>query len=405
MRIRFPELIFSVLILLVACNGGQQKDDHADHAEHAEDPDVIYICSMDPQVIQDRPGRCPICGMNLTPVERQEQQPPGVIELSEQQVLLGGIITDTIGMVGMSDQQINSGVLVTDPNTFSSVNARVEGWIEKLYVASTGDEVKKGQPLYRLCSPELYNTQRDLLRAIQRADTNSSGILDLDAIAKAARNKLLLYGLTNAQIDRLEREGQAKEAIDILSPASGTVAEIFKREGEFLMEGEDLMRLADYSSLWVEAQIYAYNAAERSKIGKAFITMPDGRTIESNVEFIAPQTSQGSQLYTIRMSIPNKELTYRPGNAVTVALSGKSTGSIAVPKSAVLYDGNGASVWVMTGERIYELRMIRTGGESGSFVEVLAGLEAGEQVVVEGAYLVSSEYMIRRGEGAHDHAM
>lgn len=391
----------SCLLLLLAMLSCGKKAEH----NHQADPDIIYTCSMDPQVRETHPGPCPICHMPLTPVKRSALSEEGTIELSEQQIKLGGITTDTIGVGNIGIEQILTATLVENPENVMSVNARIDGRIEALYVKATGETVSKGQALYRLYSDELYNTQRDYLNALRRKDSVANNVIDFNAVAQSAKSKLLLWGVTERQIRELESSRKPQTLLDIYSSASGVVTDLFKREGEYLMNGEPLMRIADYATLWAEAQLYTYNASQYRNNQTVYVTMPDGKSISTKIEFTALQTSAGSQLLTVRVKVPNKKLMYRPGTAVTLRSVSNPVQALTIPKTAVIYDEMGASVWVKTGERKFALRMVTLGQESGNAVEVKNGLMAGDELVVSGAYLLNSEYVFRKGTSAHNHAM
>lgn len=385
----------SLLFLLLALVACKQKQEHANH-------DVVYVCSMDPQVRESAPGPCPICHMPLTAVNRSKQEEPGVIELSEQQIKLGGIKTDTVGYGTIGNEQTLTATLVENPDNVFSINARIDGRIETLYVKAIGEAVSKGQPLYRLYSDELYNTQRDYLSALKRKDSLLNGLINFSDVAQAARSKMLLWGLTEIQIRELERTQTPRTSFDFASPTSGVATELTKREGEYLMAGETLMRIADYSTLWAEAQLYAYNASQFKDLQAARVTLPDGSTAQTKIEFTAPQTNAGFQLLTFRVRVSNAQLAFRPGVGVTVTTASNPIQTLTVPKSAVLYDEMSANVWVKTGERKFETRMVTTGTESGNLVEVKSGLNAGDEVVVSGAYLIDSEYVFRNGTATMD---
>jgi membrane fusion protein, copper/silver efflux system len=394
---KYASYLFAFL-LLVSCGKNTQHN-------HQADPNIVYTCSMDPQVRESHPGPCPICHMPLTPVKRSALSEEGVIELSEQQIKLGGITVDTVGVGSIGSEQTLTATLVENPENVVSVNARLGGRIEALNVKATGIVVTKGQTLYRLYSEELYNTQRDYLNALRRKDSIANSVIDFSLIAQSAKNKMLLWGVTEKQIRELESTRNPKTSLDIYSPASGLVTELYKREGEYVMNGEPLMRLADYATLWAETQLYAYNVAAYKNLRSVFVTMPDGKKIKANVEFVAPQTAPGSQLITVRLRVPNEGTLYRPGSAVTVRVLTKPSEALTVPKSAVIHDEMGASVWVQDGERRYRVRMVELGNESNDLVLVKNGLTAGDVVVVGGAYLLNSEYVLRKGTSAHSHAM
>ena len=226
--------------------------------KQARDPNVYYTCSMHPQVVADKPGKCPVCKMPLIAMKKNGVELTDEIQLSDQQILLGNILVDTIETGDIGEEVILTGVLNVNGTKTSSVSSRMMGRIEKLYVKNIGDYVAKGQPLYELYSEELNNAKQEYILALQRRQLFSEqSVIDVNDIVQSAANKLRLWGMTEAQIKALETQQQAPSTTTFYSTASGYTTSVAITEGSYIMEGGTVIELADLSSLWAEAQVYA----------------------------------------------------------------------------------------------------------------------------------------------------
>jgi len=271
-----------MLFLITACNNRKEVQ---------KDPDTYYTCSMDPQVKEFKPGKCPICRMELTPVKKSDGAKKDEIQLSAQQMQLGNIQTETIGNGSIGDQMVLTGTLNFDQSRSSSVSSRVMGRIEKLYFKNLGDYVKKGEPLYELYSEELNNAKQEYLLALERQKTFSDETaIDFNQLLQGARNKLLLWGMTEQQITELARNKKASPTTTFYSTASGFITELGKLEGEYIIEGGTIVKLADLSSLWAEAQVYTtqLSGMDRNSIATVRIPDVDSREIKGRIEFVNP---------------------------------------------------------------------------------------------------------------------
>lgn len=385
--------IFLLTILfLAACKG---KKITADKKQ-----DIYYTCSMDPQVIEYKPGKCPICHMELTQVKKTNGEDKDEIHLSEQQIQLGNIQTDTIRDGSIENQLVLTGTLNFDQLKTTSVSSRVMGRIEKLYFKNTGDYVKKGAPLYVLYSEELNNAKQEYQLALEQKKTfaNESAI-DYDQLLLGAKNKLLLWGLTEAQIKELESKRKPTPVTTFFSTASGFITQLEIREGDYIMEGGTIAKLADLSTLWAEAQVYTSQMGEINPGSVATVQLPgyDGLEIKGRIEFINPEINPDTRINLIRVSIPNIDNHLKPGMPAYVILKSPQRKTLTLPIDAVLRDGKGATVWVKTGTHSFKNKMVTVGLEGNERIEIRSGLSAGDIVVVTGAYLLQSEYIFKKG--------
>jgi Cu(I)/Ag(I) efflux system membrane fusion protein len=384
-----------VFILLVLMLGACKNNKHEDHFQS----DVYYTCSMDPQVIESKPGKCPICKMPLTPVKKSNIGNSGEIQLSDQQVQLGNIHVDTIrnGIIG--DKIVLTATLSTDQTKISAISARVMGRIDKLYFRNVGDFVKKGSPLFDLYSEELNNAKQEYQLALGKKKTLDNSIIDFDQLIRSARTKLQLWGLSEAQIKELEISNKFSPTTTFYSPASGYVMLLDVIEGQYIMEGGTILRLVDLSTLWTEAQVYASQLSQLDPQSVVEVQFPDfpGKTSSGRIEFVNPEINPETRITLLRVSILNPGNQLKPGMAAHLILKGRQHNSLTLPTGAVIREGKGATVWTQVAGNTFKNRMVEIGFEDNGRTEIRSGLKPGDIVVISGAYLLNSEYIFKKG--------
>lgn len=377
--------------------------------EVPKDPDTYYTCSMDPQVVEYKPGKCPICKMDLTPVKKKNGENKDELQLSEQQIQLGNIQTDTIRNGTIGDQMILTATLNFDQMKASSVSSRVMGRVEKLYYKNLGDYIKKGSLLYDIYSEDLNNAKQEYILALDRRKAfTTETVIDFDQLIQSARNKLLLWGLSEAQINELANSKKATPTTTFYSTASGYITQLEIREGDYVMEGGTIVKLADLSTLWAEAQVYTSQLSEINSNSVATVQLPDfdNKEIKGRIEFVNPEINPDTRINLIRVSIPNAGNQLKPGMPAYVLLKSPQRQSLTLPIDAVIRDGKGATVWIQTGKNTFKSVMVQTGLESDDRIEIKSGLKTGDIVVLAGAYLLHSEYVFKKGAdpmAGHNH--
>ena len=368
--------------------------------EITKESDSYYTCSMHPQVVEYKPGNCPICKMKLTLVEKKITIKNDEIQLSDQQILLGNIQTDTIRSGTIDDQIVLTATLNFDQTKSASVSSRVMGRIEKLYFKNIGDYVKKGSSLYDVYSEELNNAKQEYLLLLDKQKVFATETaIDFDQLLQSAINKLLLWGITENQIQELAKNKKATATTTFYSTASGYITTLEVLEGDYVMEGGTIVKLADLSSLWAEAQIYSSGFLEINRNSIATVMLPDfnGKEIKGRVEFINPEINPNTRINLIRVAIPNTEMQLKPGMSAYVILKSPQRKSLTLPIDAVIRDGKGATVWLQTANKTYKNVMVQIGLESADRIEIKSGLKIGDVVVINGAYLLNSEYIFKKG--------
>ena len=321
------------------------------------------------------------------------------IKLSDQQVQLGNILSDTINSSMLGDQIILTATLNIDQMKTTSISARVMGRIEKLYFKNIGDHVNKGDRIFDLYSEELNNAKQELVLALERKNTLDNSLIDFDRLIQSAKYKLILWGMSDAQIDDLVKTRKATPTTTLYSNASGYITTIDLKEGESTMEGSTVMRLADLSTVWAEAQVYSTQLSQIDRSGIAEVQVPDipGKKINGKIEFVNPEINPDTRINLIRINIPNPGNQLKPGMPAYVILKNRQHNMLSLPIDAVIRDGKGATVWIQTGKNIYKNQMVETGMETGDHIEIKSGIKAGDVVVTRGAYLLNSEYIFKNG--------
>ena len=383
--------ILLVALQLISCNNKKHEGD--------VNADIYYTCSMDPQVVELKPGKCPICKMPLTPVKKSNNGNKDEIQLSEQQVQLGNIKVDTIrsGMIG--EQMMLTATLNTDQMKSTSVSARVMGRIDKLYFKNVGDYVRKGDRLFDLYSEELNNAKQEYQLALEKKKILDNSIIDFDQLVKSAKTKLQLWGLTETQIKDLETTNKSSLQTAFYSSASGYITSVDALEGQYVMEGATIIKMADLSTLWAEAQVYISQLSQVDPNSIAEVQFPDfpGRAVKGKIEFINPEINPDTRITLLRVGIPNDGNRLKPGMSAYLLLKGKQHQTLTLPINAVIQESKGATVWLQTGTNIFKSKMVEIGMQGNGFIEIKSGLQAGDVVVISGAYLLNSEYVFKRG--------
>ncbi len=378
-----------LILLLFSCQPQEEKTDS----------DIYYTCSMHPQIMEAKPGKCPICHMTLTIAHKQKNKEDDALHLSDEQVHLGHIVVAPVQQHYLGDEITLTGELAVNQDQQSSISSRVMGRIEKLYFKNTGDEIKKGSAVYDIYSEDLNLAAKELKLAVEKKKTFSSGTSDMDKLIQSARNKLLLYGLNPEQVNQIENGKNISSTFTVFSSREGIVTTVDVREGQYLMEGQDVYHLADLSILWAEAQVYAGDLPRLKENMPASIYFPGQEKLkaEGKISFINPELNPSSKIGLVRVEVANRDHLLKAGMQVNVVVLLNKVKVMALPVNAAVKDSKGISVWIKSGHNAFKNTMITTGLESAEYLQIVNGLKEGDSVVVSGAYLLSSEYLFKKG--------
>lgn len=393
-------LTSALSIFMLACSNEKKSDEHEGHNHAQEEAGTQkHTCPMHPNVVQDGPGKCPVCGMDLVPVNKTSAGGSNDLMLSDSQIRLANITLQKVTAQPIGQTVVVNAKLTVDQNLSEIVSSRAAGRIEKLYVKETGRAIQKGEPLYQLYSESLLTLQREFLLAKEQYETVGSSEKRYRSFYDAARRKLILYGLTESQVEKLAQNKTVPNSITLLSPASGVVTEISASEGQYVSEGASLLKIENIGKLWLEAELYP-NETSLAKVGdriKVRVSGYDNENAEATIDFLSPEYRASSQIVVMRASLQNPDQKYKPGMQAQVFFSHSSKKALAVPVDAVIRDGRGAHVYVQRGLNTFRPQMVKTGMEDFDKVEITEGLAEGDTVAVTGAYLLYSEIILKKG--------
>jgi Cu(I)/Ag(I) efflux system membrane fusion protein len=377
-------------------------NESASPATAPSDKKQLWTCSMHPQVIQDHPGFCPICHMELTPL-KESGASGGAIQIDPVIVQNMGVRTAPV-TEGPIAQQVRVIGYLEEPEPFHrDINLRISGWIEKLYANIDGMPIEEGKPLFDLYSPELMVAIDEMIAARKQL-ASSAGEGTAQTLLDSARRKLLQYGLTEKQIEDLSQQSKAPATVPILSPMSGHLTAKMVYEGAAVKAGDLVLRLASRHRMWIDAQVYEqqYPLVKIGAKAAATLSAQPGQTFEGQVIFIHPHVDPVTRTALVRIEIPNQNQMLRQGMYATVEIESADTHPLKlVPREAVIDSGEKQIAFVSLGEGKFEARRLKLGIASSDRVQVLDGLELGENVVTSGQFLLDSESRLREAIAKH----
>ncbi len=350
----------------------------------------MWTCSMHPQIMQPESGDCPICGMDLIPAESSSE---GLLadqfKLTENAMALANIQTSFVGNGKTEDNAIKlSGKIVENEKANAVQVSYFSGRIERLNVSFTGEEVRKGQLLATIYSPELYAAQQELITAASLKESQP-------ALYKAVRNKLKLWKLSESQINQIETSGMVKENFPVYATVSGTVSEKLVEQGDYIKQGEPLLKIANLNTVWANFDVYE-NQIDLFKKGQEItINANTNAAFKAKVDFIDPVLDTRTRTVKLRVVLNNTDDAFKPGMFVEGKIKGITSSKedlLTIPSSAVLWTGERSVVYLKTNptQTIFEMREITLGNKIGDNYEVLEGLNNGDEIVTNGTFTVDA---------------
>lgn len=372
--------------------GGTSNNKTAHNHDTVAETNQMWTCSMHPQIMQPEPGDCPICGMDLIPAEAgADGLQVDQFRLTENALALANIQTSMVGSKNAEDHTIKlSGKIVANEEANAVQISYFSGRIERLEVNFTGEEVQKGQLLASIYSPELYAAQQELITASALKETQP-------ALYKAVRNKLKLWKLSENQINQIEISGKIKENFPVYATVSGTVSEKLVEQGDFVKQGQPLLKIANLKSVWALFDVYE-NQIDLFKKGQDMTITTRAninKEFEAKVDFINPILDAQTRTVKLRAVLSNANQVFKPGMFVEGQIKRSASTKDAVltiPSTAVLWTGERSLVYLKSdpNQPVFEMRKITLGRQIGDHYQVLAGLNDGDEIVTNGTFTVDA---------------
>lgn len=411
--------------------------------EVAPQSEQLWTCGMHPQVIQDHPGNCPICGMKLVPkqgtgakttgerkilfyrspmdpnitspyptkdpmgmdfvpVYEDEATAEGVVAIDPTVVQNMNVKIEKVVKKRLPNVVVTNGILTTNETKDYFVTTRISGWIEKLYINYTGQKVRKGDKLMDIYSPELVSAQQELLTALSYKKSlitsNRDVLASGDLMLKNAIRKLQLLEISSPDIDRLIQTQEVKTYVTLYAKTNGTVISKDVLEGQSVAPGMPLLKISDLSTLWLTADIYEYELSKVALGSPAeirFNFMP-GKIFKGKINFIYPNINPTTRTVKVRIDLPNPNDILKPAMFANVTIYGKDLGvTPVVPENAVIRSGQKDIVIVALGSGKFKPQEVTLGGYSQGYYQVLSGLGEGTDIVTSAQFLIDSESNLR----------
>lgn len=368
---------------------------------------AYYQDPMHPWYTSDKPGKAPDCGMDLMPVYEGEDDVQG-IKIDPVTVQNIGVKTEEVARRKLTKTIRTSGIVEYDETRLYTITTKFMGWAEKLYVDYTGKLVNRGEPLLDIYSPELVSTQQEYLQALRyREKLGQSSIeearKEAEELVKSARRRLEYWDIPEQEIVRLAQRGEPRKALTIISPARGIVIEKMVTEGQQVMPGMLLYKIADLSTVWIIADIYQYElqwirAGQPVDIQLAYL--PE-KSFRGAVTYIYPYLNSETRTAKVRIEVRNSDdFLLKPGMFATVKIeSPAARDALAVPEQAIIRSGERNIAVVALGGGYFDPREIRLGATAGGYVQVLEGLQEGEKIVTSAQFLIDSESNLKAAVG------
>lgn len=355
----------------------------------SEDKKPLYwVAPMDSNYRRDKPGKSPM-GMDLVPVYEEDKSAddhgPGAITIAPHIVNNLGVRTSKVDSTRIQSEINTVGYVNYDENKLIHIHPRVSGWVEKLYVKSSGDPVVKGQPLYTLYSPQLVNAQEELLIAMK---SNNRSLIN------AAKERLKALQLSIVDIEKLEKTRNVQQSITFHAPQAGVVDGLKIREGFFVKPGNTLMSIGELDSVWVEAEIFERDVSiveEGLPVSMTLDYLP-GREWTGIVDYVYPTLNSKTRTLRVRLKFANSDLALKPNMFAQVVIHANHPGeALLIPKEAVIRTGSQDRVVLALGEGQFKSVAVQIGRVTEGYIEILEGLIEGDEIVTSAQFLIDSE--------------
>lgn len=411
-------VILALLVLLMSPSTGFAQD-HGGHTQPPPEQQAPAVTGQHPaehqaapkqETKQEKKKEGKTTAKKAPPMAPKPSQAPVTIRLSEEKRQLIGVRTAAADIRRIGRVIRTVGKVDVDETRLAFVNTKVAGWVRKLNVDYTGKEVKKGDPLLSLYSPDLVSAQEEYLLALKTSRSSvPSGFRELaesqDSLVESAKRRLLLWDITEEQIDQLEKTGKPRTEMTILSPIDGIVLEKMVLEGAYIMPGMNLYKIADLSVVWILADVYEYELplVRVGQTARIDLSYYPGRPFTARVSYIYPTVDPMTRTVKVRLEVQNLDLMLKPAMFANLEIASGAGVALAIPTEAVLDAGPRKIVYVENEGGVFEMREVTLGVRGEGYVEVVRGVRKGERVVTSGNFLIDSESQLRAGPGGGGH--
>lgn len=376
---------------LIFGGAGNEREEH-DHSADEQGQETVWTCSMHPQIRAGEPGKCPICGMDLIPLENSAiGGNPQAVQMSDYAMKLANIQTQQVAATSADRElRLNGKVAVDERNVYTQ-STHIPGRIERLMVNFTGEEVKRGQALAVVYSPELVTAQEELLQAYAIRESQPE-------LFEAAKQKLRNWKIGDSQINRIVENKKASDRFTITADVNGVVTEKLVELGDYVERGMPLYEIADLSKMWVLFDLYerSMGAVEKGDTIKFTVASLPGETFKGTVDFIDPLIDRQTRVATARVEVENRNGKLKPEMFVSGVVTNPAenfSSKLTIPKSAVLWTGKRSVVYVKEGTSEspeFVMREVVLGPSLGNSYVVDEGLSGSEEIVVNGAFTIDA---------------
>ncbi len=354
---------------------------------------LYWYDPMNPTIHFNHPGKSPTMDMNLVPMYADGgENNPNVIRIDPAMVQDIGVVTAPVERRRLTRTINTYGVVMPDEKSISDINTRVSGWIEKLYFDYTGMDVRKGEPMAVIYSPDLIAAEEEFLQSVSFTNVSGNTVTPSNSLISSARERLRFFGMSGNEINMLQKSGKVIDRVTIYSPSDGVILEKDVFEGQKISEGQSLFKVADLYHVWILADIFKIDMPFLKLGSPATVTYNSGETYNGTVDFVYPEVDVTARSVKVRIPLYNPGMTMKVGQYVNVSIhSPISYDAISVPSQAVINTGLRKVVAVALGGGRFEIRQVELGAYAGGYYEVLAGLNIGDTVVTSGQFLIDSD--------------
>jgi Cu(I)/Ag(I) efflux system membrane fusion protein len=378
----------------------------------------LWVCPMHPQILQDHPGACPICGMDLVEAGGGHAHDGSGVLVDTASLQRMGVRLASVEPQDLSRDLQTYGNVAIDETSMVNISPKIEGWIRKLHVTAAGQPVHAGQILYEIYSPDLVQRQREYIELLQRRDQLLQRMTELSgqnaqvaaSLARErirSREKFAYADIGEDILDKIEKTHRTVDVVPVRAPASGFVMQIGAREGSYVSPATNLFSLADTATVWIDIVLYPDQLAWVMEGDEVTVKLPhsDELQVKGRLKFASPLLDDASRTVRARLVANNAHRQLRPGSFVDVVIAASPRKALTLPRSAVMRTGRGNMVMLARGNGHFIPFPVETGIESSDLIEITEGLQEGAQVAVNGQFLLDAAASLsdaaQRMQGSH----